>query len=190
MQSSITPSIRFQAKHGNVKLAKHSNPTQASRQASRWPSFKFAKSLQAISQFKLQYIQKSIASKVTSTQSNYNIERIKQVLLLYKRSSSDCVQVQKSTMMQSMIQKSKERTNARQKPKLLKASQTKRDEQDPTPPRNRSKGFSSRGLVRISASWSSVSTWITSTNPSHTDPLGSGSEYQYVWIWSVDKGFC
>jgi len=134
MQSSITPSIRFQAKHGNVKLAKHSNPTQASRQASRWPSFKFAKSLQAISQFKLQYIQKSIASKVTSTQSNYNIERIKQVLLLYKRSSSDCVQVQKSTMMQSMIQKSKERTNARQKPKLLKASQTKRDEQDPTPP--------------------------------------------------------
>ena len=92
-------------------------------------------------------------------------------------------------MMQSMIQKSKERTNARQKPKLLKASQTKRDEQDPTPPATAQK-------VSHQGAWSGYllagHMYLHGSHqlpPSHIDPLGSGSICLYVWIGNVDMCF-
>jgi len=52
--------------------------------------FRFSKK-ETISYSDLQYIQKSIASMVISTQSIYITKRYKQMLQLYKRSLGACV---------------------------------------------------------------------------------------------------
>ena len=62
----------------------------------------------------LQYIQESIASMVISTQSIQTSERYKQMLQLYKRSSS-ASELDTSDMMHDMIQKQKQKKETKAK---------------------------------------------------------------------------
>ena len=161
MQSRNTPKNRLLSLTWHEQARKALNSYSCQQTSVKVTIFRFSKNFKAISYSDLQHIQMSIASMVIL----YNTKH-----LYHREIQANASTVQKklsaSVQMHDMkhnVEKSKQKSKIKGKTKQSIPNQS--GYTTPNSPRKRVKAFSSRGLVRISASWLSVSTCIRSTTP-------------------------